>query len=226
MVNADGLMLFGAGSEWFWSMLQFLVVAITLVGISVQLRQARAANAFAQADALQEQWEGERAVRRRLAIAVALRDGGPDADLSALCKPMANFWEGVGALVRAKHIELAVLRDHLGAACLSWWTILEPEVRLAQAEVGSDVWEHFEWLAGEIARSRRAHRVPDERLTRQSYIASVVRGIPGWRVSIAEMEAMRTMTLAPAQAVAHGPDTVATASGSVGVGQPSPGTTA
>jgi hypothetical protein len=203
MVNAEGLMLFGAGSEWFWSMLQFVVVAITLVGIYVQLRQARAASAFTQADAIQEQWAAERMVRRRLAIAVALRDGGPDADLEALCKPIANFWEGVGALVRAKHIELAVVQENVGSACLSWWTVLEPEVRRGQAELGSDLWEHFEWLAAEVARSRRAQGVPD--LTRQHYVAILVRGIPGWRAEVAEMEAMRTMTLAPAPAVAQVP---------------------
>jgi len=30
MPNTDGLILFGAGSEWFWSMLQFAIVAISL----------------------------------------------------------------------------------------------------------------------------------------------------------------------------------------------------
>ena len=58
MLKAEGLTLFGTGSEWFWSMLQFVVVAITLVGIYVQLRQARAANAFAQSTALMLEWVG------------------------------------------------------------------------------------------------------------------------------------------------------------------------
>lgn len=47
LINWSGA-IFGAGSEWFWSMLQFVVVAITLAGIYFQLRQHRAANAFAQ----------------------------------------------------------------------------------------------------------------------------------------------------------------------------------
>ena len=52
MVNTEGLTLFGAGSEWLWSMLQFVVVAITLAGIYVQLRQAGAADAFALATSM------------------------------------------------------------------------------------------------------------------------------------------------------------------------------
>lgn len=224
MLSTEGLTLFGPGSEWFWSMLQFVVVAITLVGIYVQLRQARAASAFNQADALQERWEAERMVRRRLAIAVALRDDGPDADLEALCKPIANFWEGVGALVRAKHSDLAVVQEDLGPSCLIWWSVLEPEVRRTRAEVGGDIWVHFEWLAGEVARYRRAQGLPD--LTRQHYVAIVVGWISGWRAEVAEMEAMRTITLAPGQAVPPLTDTVATASGSLGIEEPSPDTAA
>ena len=38
LINTDGLAFFGPGSEWFWSMLQFAVVAITLYAIYRQLR--------------------------------------------------------------------------------------------------------------------------------------------------------------------------------------------
>jgi hypothetical protein len=38
LLNTDGLVFFGPGSEWFWSMLQFVVVAITVYGIYRQLR--------------------------------------------------------------------------------------------------------------------------------------------------------------------------------------------
>ena len=50
VLNTEGLSLFGPGSEWFWSMLQFVVVAVTLLGIYSQLRLGRSANAFAQLD--------------------------------------------------------------------------------------------------------------------------------------------------------------------------------
>ena len=38
LLDTDGLAIFGPGSEWFWSMLQFVVVAITVYGIYRQLR--------------------------------------------------------------------------------------------------------------------------------------------------------------------------------------------
>jgi hypothetical protein len=199
MVSTEGLVLFGPGSEWFWSMLQFVVVAITLVGIYVQLRQARAANAFAQASAMEEQWQGERMVRRRLAIATALRDQGPEADLSAHSAFIGNFWEGVAALVRAGHVEIGVVRENLGGSCRLYWLLLEPGVRAARTTLGPDLFEHFEWLADEIVRYDRAHDVPDRLLTRESAVATALQGIPALRASVADLEAMRTTTLAAAR---------------------------
>ena len=38
LINTNGLAIFGPGSEWFWSMAQFVVVVVTLVGIYRQLR--------------------------------------------------------------------------------------------------------------------------------------------------------------------------------------------
>jgi hypothetical protein len=202
MVNTDDLTLFGPGSEWFWAMLQFVVVAITLVGIYVQLRQARAANAFAQANAMKQEWEGERLLRRRLAIAIALRDGGPDADLTELAIPIGNFWDSIGGLVRAGHVEMAVASEYLGNAVALWWSLLEPAVRTTQAEYGSNVWDNFEWFAGEAQRFLVARGSTQgdafDPFERQRVIASSVARIPAHQVTIAEMEAMRTVNLAPA----------------------------
>jgi len=75
LVNTDGLVLFGAGSEWFWSMAQFILVGLTLIGIYYQLRDARSTSAFDQVNRIAEEWESERAVRHKLAISLALRDG-------------------------------------------------------------------------------------------------------------------------------------------------------
>ena len=42
LINTDGMSFIGPGSEWFWTMLQVLVVAVSLLGLYRQLRlQAR-----------------------------------------------------------------------------------------------------------------------------------------------------------------------------------------
>ena len=38
LVNTEGVAIFGPGSEWFWTMLQFTALAITFYAIYRQLR--------------------------------------------------------------------------------------------------------------------------------------------------------------------------------------------
>jgi hypothetical protein len=43
LINTDGMAFIGPGSEWFWTALTGLVLAITFLGISRQLSIARSA---------------------------------------------------------------------------------------------------------------------------------------------------------------------------------------
>jgi hypothetical protein len=191
MPNTDGLILFGAGSEWFWSMLQFAIVAITLLGIYLQLRLARSANSFAQLLEMDEDWNGERLVRRRLRIVTALRDGGPDADLASLIAPIADFWENVGALVRAGHIDVALVQENLGGTCRTWWTLLEPEIRrIRAAEIGDEA-VHFEWLARELRRQDVARGITDDAYSSASLMARLPLITARLEALLDDFEAMR-----------------------------------
>jgi hypothetical protein len=199
IVNTEGLTLFGSGSEWFWVMLQFVVVAITLVGIWFQLRLARSANAFAQANAIRRDWDEERLTRRRLAIYIALHDGGVDADLSSLAPPIGNFWESVASLVRAGHIDLKVVYEDMGNACELWWNLLEPDTRRVQAQLGPDIFEHFEWLAGECRRLGRAQGIADDAYSRERILPILPERIAQLRATLDEFVALRMVVVAPAQ---------------------------
>ena len=42
LINTEGLAIFGPGSEWFWTMLQFTALAITLIAIYRQLQAQQA----------------------------------------------------------------------------------------------------------------------------------------------------------------------------------------
>jgi hypothetical protein len=197
VVNTHGLTLFGSGSEWFWSMLQFVVVAVTLVAIYVQLRQDRAANAFSQASSLRQDWHDEIMTRRKLAHLLALRDDAPDADVLTLAEPIGNFWEHVGGLVRAGHVSLPLIYQYLGSPCQTTWNILEPQVRDMQATDGAGIWENFAWLATECARLRKASGKDDGSMTRETFRERIPEVIASLRQSIADFEATRAVIVAP-----------------------------
>lgn len=206
IVNLEGLTLIGEGSEWFWVMAQFVIVAITLVGIYAQLKLARNANAFEQANRLTEEWHGERLTRRRVAVYTRLAEQGPDADISSAAVAIGNFWENVGSLVRAGHVEMSVVYEGLSAAGRAWWVLLEAQIRRIRAEQDPAVFEHFEWMVGEFVRLDRENGVPGAAWTRDAVLARIPNLMERERVAIAEFEAMRTVTLA---APAPAPVTVA-----------------
>ncbi|MFL5683415.1 MAG: hypothetical protein ACJ77O_09755, partial [Chloroflexota bacterium] len=105
LINTDGLALIGPGSEWFWTALSGVVLAVTFFAIYRQLSLARGANAFTQLSGLVDEWQGERLVRKRLAVLVAIRDGAASADIpDSPAGAIANYWEKVATLTRAGHV--------------------------------------------------------------------------------------------------------------------------
>jgi hypothetical protein len=75
LINTDGLALIGPGSEWFWTAISGLVLAVTFLAIYRQLRLQSSAGAIEQATALARGWNSELLHRSRLAVLLALRDG-------------------------------------------------------------------------------------------------------------------------------------------------------
>lgn len=151
IVSSDRIVLIGPGSEWFWAMAQFAVVAVTLVGIYFQFRLQRAANAFDQMSRIQAEWNSEQFTRIKLSGARAVKAGNP-MPLAAMVA-IGNFWESVGTLVRLGHVDPRLVYDSLGNSSRFWWALMEDGVRGARAESeSSDLLVRFEWLAGVFAR--------------------------------------------------------------------------
>jgi hypothetical protein len=153
LFNLEGSAIFGLGSEWFWTMAQFVLVAVTLIGIYVQLRLARSANAFEQINRLTADWESERTTRHTLEVYLALRASTPAEDIpEGAATFLINFWENVAALVSAGHVDRRLVYEYMGSRCRWWWTALAPNLRRARVEAEDPtVGEHFEWLAGVMA---------------------------------------------------------------------------
>ena len=194
-INTNGMAFIGPGSEWFWSMLQFVVVAVTLVGIYYQLRSSQSANAFTQLGELVDEWQGERLTRKRRAVYLALRDGAAPADIpDAPAEAIANYWEKVGSLVRAGHIAPSLIAEgHAGAE--SWWGILDPWVQRVRTEgANPKFYEHFEWLAATMVRLH-----PVLAFDRETFDRTLLQSIASNEADLLDLEAMRTMIVASQQ---------------------------
>jgi len=157
MVSTNPLVLIGPGSEWFWSMLQLVVVAVSLLGLYRQVRLQTSASAIEQADALSREWASERLNRSRFAVLRYVRDNQDWVNVPVQpSNVIGDFWERVAYLVRKGHVQRDIVSAYLGSAVELWWVILGPYARqLRQSQNDAAIYEHFEWLAGIMAEMDR-----------------------------------------------------------------------
>ena len=127
------LTLIGTGSEWFWTMVSGLVVAVTFIVIFRQLKAQGAANAFQRIETVHGRWGSPELVLARLHVARALRDGTLDADDTRV-DAVLNFFELVRDLNRQGYLDDEEIARSFGAFIVVWWRLLEPVIR-AQASL-------------------------------------------------------------------------------------------
>jgi hypothetical protein len=153
LINTDGMAFIGPGSEWFWTALSGLVLAVTFLGIYRQLRISRSANAFEQMNRLTTDWESERMNRHKLEILLALREGvKPENVPSGAASYVRDFWDDMALLIRAGHVDRKLVYDSFTAPCRAWWATLAPVTRRLRIEAADPrLSVYHEWLAGVMA---------------------------------------------------------------------------
>ena len=204
LINWSGALI-GPGSEWFWTMLQFVVVAGTLFGLYRQLRLQSNKDAIEQLGAFDHEWRDELYNQVRLEILLAIRSGVDPARVpEGHAVEIGSFWEKIGALVRAGHIDPELLWNGSGGDSAVWWTTLAPLTRRLRAEVeGPTYLENFEWLAGVMdARNQRAGLLPtDEAWLKRN----MDRRIRMFQDVIRVQRSLRTVVIASPEAIPAAP---------------------
>ncbi|HEX7951405.1 MAG TPA: hypothetical protein VF494_13725 [Candidatus Limnocylindrales bacterium] len=175
LINLDQLVLLGPGSEWLWTAISGIVLAITFIAIYGQLRLQRSAAAIEQASMLRKEWQVYELVKAKVAILTAIRDGRDLATTQMRSfQAVGNYWERIGYLVRAGHIDSKLMNETFSDVDI-WWMWLAPTTRNLRREMSDDtLGEHFEWLAAlsqKLDAKRGATAVDADALARYLSIA-------------------------------------------------------
>jgi hypothetical protein len=162
-VSDQPIVLIGPGSEWFWTAISWLVLAVTLVAIYRQIRVARSQNAVQQIQSYSEKWDSERLLRHRLAVVSAISRGDDiKANAYGNARAVGGFWEDMGALARAGHIDMNLLFDSSGHDAADYWLLLKAFAQELRAETGiNEFYVNWEWLAARMDEVAKAHGIPD-----------------------------------------------------------------
>jgi hypothetical protein len=199
---------------WVWSMLSMVLVVGSLAGLYRQLRLQHSQGAVGQLDAFLREWGSERILSYRLNCLVALQDGAdpaqvPDAVAGTLC----NYWEAIGALARAGHLDRRLLWDNHGNTCQLWWAHLGPYCRATRARLEDPaIYVNFEWLAAEMdSMDRRAGMGV---IYNEAVLTALLdRGVNNTRERLRIEQSLRTVIIASPEAVPAAPPAAAAAEG-------------
>jgi hypothetical protein len=153
-INTDGMAFIGPGSEWFWTALSGIVLAVTFVAIYRQLSLQRSTNAREQLDSMDREFRSERLVRCKLEVLIALRDGTDPAEVPlAPAHAIALFWERIAALAQGGHLDPTLLHQFNGGACPVWWVALAPFVgKVRVINENPTEYRGFQRLADEMSK--------------------------------------------------------------------------
>jgi hypothetical protein len=144
------LIFFGSGSEWFWSMVSGLLVAVTFIVIYRQLRAQAAANAFQRIETVNGRWTSSEVVLARLEVALALRDGTLDADDTRV-DVILVFFELLRDLHREGYLTDAEIARTFGSTVLVWQRLLKPVVEEHRAEESDpEMWSGTDELVATV----------------------------------------------------------------------------
>jgi hypothetical protein len=204
LINTDGMAFIGPGSEWFWTALSGLVLAVTFLAIYRQLRLQSSASAIEQLGSYDREWMSERNTRYKLEVELALRDGADPADAAnGAAHAISGFWENIASLARAGHIDPKLLWNSSGGDCVDYWAMLAPFARKQRTGLAMPtLYENFEWLAGVMAELDRRAGAP---IIDAAYIASTLeRRIARKLDEIRVEQALRTVIVAAPDALTLG----------------------
>jgi len=104
LINTDGLVFIGTGSEWFWTALSGIILVVTFIAIYRQLRMQAHASAIEQLDSFEREASSEQMNRYMVDVLVALRDGTDPSDLPARAAgAIGGAWAKFALLARGGH---------------------------------------------------------------------------------------------------------------------------
>lgn len=202
LINTDGLVFIGPGSEWFWTAVSGIILIVTFIAIYRQLRMQGHASAIEQLDMFERESSSEQLNRYMVDILVALRDGSDPARIpDAAAGALGGVWEKFALLARNGHRDTKLLWQWESDGAQGWWVMLEARTRRRRAESGDPrILENLEWLAGVMAKMDRRAGMP---AVKSGYVKG---NLYGWIASHLEQirvaEALRTVIFVSADSAA------------------------
>lgn len=166
--------VFGTNSEWFWAMLQFLAVAVSLWFIYWQIRLQAQANMLQALEALADKWNSEFLLECR-------HEACPDHPKSSLKIGNAEgtvlgFFEDLGLYYKRGVFDIEIVWERYSYFIEHYWSMYQPSITEFRADSKDASWfSSFEELFRAVDRFSKKKGATTGLKTKEQ-IAKFVRG--------------------------------------------------
>jgi hypothetical protein len=153
LVDLSEVVILGPGSEWFWAMAQFVVVAVTGLAIFRQLHAQRASAVYDQMSDWRHEFDGPAMTRHKLALMLAIKDRAPSAGLPRANDEVPDYFELVGYLISRGHVNVEDFWNDSRELVSFYWGVLAPYIEKERTTKDDPtLYQWFEWLERELTR--------------------------------------------------------------------------
>lgn len=159
IVNVNGMAILGPGSEWLWTMAQFVALTVTGIAIFRQLRAQAWANQLKLFQQFSADFNDERMIRTKLNALIDLSRGA--RNLTPSIEVVGQFFDNIGEGRYHGHMHPRYAWEEYGLVAQRYWSAFEailPDLR----RVDPNLWAGWERWLGEVrARDRQAGKTVD-----------------------------------------------------------------
>lgn len=151
----------GAGSAWFWAMVQAVAVAVTLFLIHRQIRLQRLGNMLSSLQELDLRWSSDGMLSARASVCSnAFKNGVEvtDADDAVLV-----FFEDLGMQVKRGILDTELVWDTYSVFIEFYWPILKPIIEEQWNRGDKTLYEDFKKLYEAMAKIAKKRKTKHEK---------------------------------------------------------------
>jgi hypothetical protein len=146
LIETEGLVLIGPGSEWFWAAASGVVTAVTFLLIYRQVRLQGAANSLARITVLERDWESRHMTMLRVEAAQELRTGIRGDGTDAACRRLLSFLADVTSLWRRGLLDDEEAGPTWALSGWIWYQLLGPVIDAERQMQGASTYSDADWL--------------------------------------------------------------------------------
>ena len=181
LINTDGMAFIGPGSEWFWTALTAVVVAVTFIAIYRQLSVQAAANATARIESLWAGWSTFDMQYYRLVLSLHLKYETIQGTVLPgnlsweKVRPVAVYMGDIARLVRRGHLSMDEVAP-FSVIFRQWVVALRPFFELRRVAGVTSRWEtaSIEWLATRLEEWDAKHGGPQPLVPTSVWLDDVI----------------------------------------------------